>query len=1568
MEDERPNRNPKGRYETECLLCLLGLLCGAFLLFLGFAIGAGIWNLLLPALLFFSLYVFAKQLLFACLSDRKETETLAEDDRSKQKVLIAVSAVLTGGEEDAAVFDRLEALYHTNRTGNTVFAAICDLLPSKRRTAEEDAVVISRAREKTEALSAKYEKQFALFVRGRRLSEREKCYTAWEDERGRLYEFCRFLNGKDAKFVYYSDISRLSDVKYLLITDTKTRFCADAARTFLRETASLGQTLILPKCLPEISSENRFVVFLRAAEEASLQQMLLDEKGFDGVGFLDIHAYLRVCDDFFEENQTLPSRFLLGEFLHAKRSKRVFARKSLPRNAIEYEMGRRVQIREILWELAALFRNSNRKRLDFFSKIKLFDRFFAVCTPITVAISVLLSSFFSQKTMLLTVLTVLSPMIFLLLRGLFCVKREGFQSISHACRAVFFQLISLGLEAVLLVEAAFDCLIKRKIFSQTPAQRVNGYLDAHLLWFSPSMMLGLLLFCAHGVTVKVIGALWMLAPFFLWFLARERKLRLCASDRETLIRYAHDTWLFFRDYVSEKTKGLPPISVQFSPNASEKKLTSPSAIGFYLLSLLAAHDLGFIGRDELYRRGLQTMQTVSSLFKWHGNLFSRYTLVGTVEEGYVSTAESGIFVSALLAFSEGCGEYIAEDMRFSTLSELARTLISETELSALYDGECELFYEGYSVQNGKFSEEHYENQISEAMLASFFAMASGSVPFTHAKKLRQTVVGSAFVRGLACDTGTASSYFLPSLFLPTEKESFFGRAKTYAYRKQRKRRAKNGLFGKSESGYFAFDGAMSYQKRPFGIASLAEKACFDEPVIAPYASFLMLSEAPETLTENLKRLEAFGMYGKYGFFEALDLTCSRVGTGYAVIRRICAEHAGISMVCVADLLRGGIFQKRFLRSSAMRASMILWDEPMPQGPVCHLPKRRPPKDMPFSRVSSEPPTKCFAHTLLHPDMAMLSNNKTKLFLSSSGHIALENGRTRLLASDFDLYSVRRGMRISVCIDGVMLPTAKLMREAEGISSRFLYESDAYSVSYRAFHTNGGRTWETCVRFAVCADQEGCTASVFVKGDFARAYAVLTCEPLPFENETLHAAFHAEEGVLMLAKKERFFGIAAYPSAGAGCFEETSGCVTLKSGEILPKKGKILFRFGMSEDAEDLLYELAGEDRTRRHLHIGALLALQYRAAGLFSSPLAAEHAILRALFFGEIRPRLEGTRHLSREAFSRFEGSWDEPIVLADGFSDKAEPRRNLRELLGVFQYMSVRGVRFALVVFYRGKEQEAAVFEEIKRAGAEPFLSVSFGIFPVDCDALDVGERFVYMLYAVSIFDLSRQVAEQANENGRLVMLSPAVERHLKEAPTGACSLEEVLWKSERDFLPLARLKLLLRIYEGGHAYKDYRLRGTAARGEIQGIHFEVSVSDLEMLQGKKAEITLESEKRMRISLIFCLEPLLGEKADARFYRFVREKHAVRVTRFSEHSLPELILFSPEDAVFFTDEAALRSDGAVFRGESDVAASALQMELAGKRRCRFYLSAFFSEAEYRLFCEYLAESDAFGEENGISL
>ena len=140
-------------------------------------------------------------------------------------------------------------------------------------------------------------------------------------------------------------------------------------------------------------------------------------------------------------------------------------------------------------------------------------------------------------------------------------------------------------------------------------------------------------------------------------------------------------------------------------------------------------------------------------------------------------------------------------------------------------------------------------------------------------------------------------YLMPLLVMPTYENTLLDRTYKTAVERQIAYGKQRGVpWGISECGYNAVDASLNYQYRAFGVPGLGlKRGLADDLVVAPYASVLALMVAPEEACLNLRRLSAEGLEGKYGFYEAIDYTPSRLprGQSSAVIRSFMTHHQGM---------------------------------------------------------------------------------------------------------------------------------------------------------------------------------------------------------------------------------------------------------------------------------------------------------------------------------------------------------------------------------------------------------------------------------------------------------------------------------------------------------------------------------------------------------------------------------------------------------------------------------------------------------------------------------------------------
>ena len=176
---------------------------------------------------------------------------------------------------------------------------------------------------------------------------------------------------------------------------------------------------------------------------------------------------------------------------------------------------------------------------------------------------------------------------------------------------------------------------------------------------------------------------------------------------------------------------------------------------------------------------------------------------------------------------------------------------------------------------------------------------------------------------------------MPSLVMRAPEGSLVEGTSRLIVRRQIDYGAKLGVpWGVSESAYNARDLEFTYQYSNFGLPGLGLKRGLGENVVvAPYATALASMVDPQAAARNFERLAAVGASGRYGFYEALDYTPSRLpeGKGIVIVRAFMAHHQGMTIVAIADALLDGAMRARFHAEPIVQATELLLQERTPRG-------------------------------------------------------------------------------------------------------------------------------------------------------------------------------------------------------------------------------------------------------------------------------------------------------------------------------------------------------------------------------------------------------------------------------------------------------------------------------------------------------------------------------------------------------------------------------------------------------------------------------------------------------------
>ena len=141
--------------------------------------------------------------------------------------------------------------------------------------------------------------------------------------------------------------------------------------------------------------------------------------------------------------------------------------------------------------------------------------------------------------------------------------------------------------------------------------------------------------------------------------ARAQKAR---AGAETLFlrSVARETWRFFDDLVGPESNWLPPDNTQLALRVEVAQRTSPTNIGLWFTSALAARDFGYLTADEFCLRCSRTMATLARMERYEGHLLNWYDTrtLEPLNPRYVSTVDSGNLIAALWVLEQGCNDVL----------------------------------------------------------------------------------------------------------------------------------------------------------------------------------------------------------------------------------------------------------------------------------------------------------------------------------------------------------------------------------------------------------------------------------------------------------------------------------------------------------------------------------------------------------------------------------------------------------------------------------------------------------------------------------------------------------------------------------------------------------------------------------------------------------------------------------------------------------------------------------------------------------------------------------------------
>lgn len=606
----------------------------------------------------------------------------------ESKTLVVVPVLLTNPQEIEAHIQNLEIRYLANPDLSLLFGLIFDFTDAPQEHMPEDRALLETAINGIKALEEKYgPERFFLFHRNRVLCSSEGCWIGWERKRGKLECLNRFLidPSYDGINLQAGSKEALSGIKYVITLDADTQLPKDVAKKMIATLAHplnsprfdgdgnliRGYTIIQPRVNADFAKA-RLSWFARLFSDTAstdpysqavseIYQDLTYEGIYQGKGIYDLYAFNRTLTGRFPEKHLLSHDLLEGIYARAAFASDISLFEPFP---LDYPTWAKRLHRWMRgdWQIIDwVFSNS----ISTINRWKIADNLRRALLPVGIVALLVYAWFLSSHPCFWTVFGIfvlLLPVIVRLFSNTIrntitwldtgqeflkvlitaaLLPHQAYLSLDALARVIYRRLIS---HRHLLEWTGTVSLSNRRIWIQLSAMSL----------LSAGLLILLASFHLKGMVCSLpLLLLWICSPFLVHVLDRPRLIQpskmLSPEDRRILRKYARATWRYFDDFVGPHSNWLPPDNYQAALLVEVAERTSPTNIGLWMLTVVAAHDLNYVTSDEVIDRILATLETLKKLETYEGHLLNWYDTksLRPLYPRYVSSVDSGNLIACL---------------------------------------------------------------------------------------------------------------------------------------------------------------------------------------------------------------------------------------------------------------------------------------------------------------------------------------------------------------------------------------------------------------------------------------------------------------------------------------------------------------------------------------------------------------------------------------------------------------------------------------------------------------------------------------------------------------------------------------------------------------------------------------------------------------------------------------------------------------------------------------------------------------------------------------------------------
>jgi cyclic beta-1,2-glucan synthetase len=634
--------------------------------------------------------------------------------------LVVVPMMLASTKVIQQEIEKLEVRFLANREHQFQFALLADFQDCDVPVAPGDDELMQTALNGIAALNARYTgAPFLLFHRDRVWSPSEGVWIGRERKRGKIEDLNQLLcEGHSDKIAVVGNLTKR--VRYVITLDTDTQLPPGTARRMV-ETIShplnqaeidpetrvrkRGYTIIQPRvsiALPGATATRFTRIFADTSGTdpycqtvSDAQQDLFGEGIFHGKAIYDVQAFRAALDDRFPAETLLSHDLIEGAHAGVGLASDIELFENLPVDYVTFAKRQHRWIRGD-WQIApwifgyppgTLTQSPTgyvKNPLSPMNRWRIFDNLRRSLVPVA-SFLLLLSGWlisaapgvWSLVVGLAVAIPALAPLLDRLARRI-QGSVQGWHGAADELIRALVMIAFLPHQAWVAVDAIVRvayrrAFSRRHLLEWQPAESTVRHADLkHSRTFRQmvaiagvAVVLMMVLFAEGAFAPSAVFlALWCASPLFLIWLSRavEQTFLRPIDHADTLFlrRLSRRTWRYFDDLVNAESNWLPPDNSQVALRIEVAQRTSPTNIGLWLSSALAAADFGYLTPDDFLGRCTATMATLNRMERYEGHLLNWYDTktLQPLPPRYVSTVDSGNLLASLWVLERGCHDQI----------------------------------------------------------------------------------------------------------------------------------------------------------------------------------------------------------------------------------------------------------------------------------------------------------------------------------------------------------------------------------------------------------------------------------------------------------------------------------------------------------------------------------------------------------------------------------------------------------------------------------------------------------------------------------------------------------------------------------------------------------------------------------------------------------------------------------------------------------------------------------------------------------------------------------------------